>query len=174
MGAGPGDPELLTLKALRALQDADLILHDRLVPQAILDLARRDAARISVGKAAGSVGSTQAQINSLLIEHALQGKRVVRLKGGDPFIFGRGGEELEALAQARINFSVVPGITAAAGCAAYAGIPLTHRDHAHSVTFVTGHTGDGREPDWRALATPGIDGGVLHGPCAVSAHRRAN
>ncbi len=155
VGAGPGDPELLTLKALRALQDADLILHDRLVPQSILDLARRDAARISVGKAAGSVGSTQAQINSLLIEHAQQGKRVVRLKGGDPFIFGRGGEELEALAQARINFSVVPGVTAAAGCAAYAGIPLTHRDHAHSVTFVTAHTGNGREPDWRALATPG-------------------
>ena len=146
---------MLTLKALRALQDADLILHDRLVPQAILDLARRDAARISVGKAAGSVGSTQAQINSLLIEHAQQGKRVVRLKGGDPFIFGRGGEELEALAQARINFSVVPGVTAAVGCAAYAGIPLTHRNHAHSVTFVTAHTGDGREPDWRALATPG-------------------
>ena len=154
VGAGPGDPELLTLKALRALQDADLILHDRLVPQSILDLARRDAARISVGKAAGSVGSTQAEINSLLIEHAQQGKRVVRLKGGDPFIFGRGGEELEALAQARINFSVVPGVTAAAGCAAYAGIPLTHRNHAHSVTFVTAHTGDGREPDWRALATP--------------------
>ena len=155
VGAGPGDPELLTLKALRALQDADLILHDRLVPQSILDLARRDAARISVGKAAGCVGSTQAEINSLLIEHAQQGKRVVRLKGGDPFIFGRGGEELEALAQARINFSVVPGVTAAAGCAAYAGIPLTHRNHAHSVTFVTAHTGDGREPDWRALAAPG-------------------
>jgi uroporphyrin-III C-methyltransferase/precorrin-2 dehydrogenase/sirohydrochlorin ferrochelatase len=155
VGAGPGDPELLTLKALRALQDADLILHDRLVPQSILDLARRDAARISVGKAAGCVGSTQAEINSLLIEHARQGKRVVRLKGGDPFIFGRGGEELEALAQARINFSVVPGVTAAAGCAAYAGIPLTHRNHAHSVTFVAAHTGDGREPDWRALAAPG-------------------
>lgn len=155
VGAGPGDPELLTLKALRALQDADLILHDRLVPQSILDLARRDAARISVGKAAGSAGSTQAEINSLLIEHAQQGKRVVRLKGGDPFIFGRGGEELQALAQARISFSVVPGVTAALGCAAYAGIPLTHRNHAHSVTFVTAHTGDDREPDWRALATPG-------------------
>ena len=155
VGAGPGDPELLTLKALRALQDADLILHDRLVPQAILDLARRDAARICVGKAPGSIGSTQAEINDLLIEHALLGKRVVRLKGGDPFIFGRGGEELEALARARISYSVVPGVTAAAGCAAYAGIPLTHRDYAHSVTFVTGHSGDGREPDWRALATPG-------------------
>ena len=157
VGAGPGDPELLTLKALRALQDADVILHDRLVPRAVLDMARRDATRISVGKAAGGVGSTQAEINALLIEHALQGKRVVRLKGGDPFIFGRGGEELEALQKAHIRFSVIPGITAAAGCAAYAGIPLTHRDHAHSVTFVTGHEdGDGREPDYQALAKPGI------------------
>jgi uroporphyrin-III C-methyltransferase / precorrin-2 dehydrogenase / sirohydrochlorin ferrochelatase len=157
VGAGPGDPELLTLKALRALQDADVILHDRLVPRAVLDMARRDAKQISVGKAAGGAGSTQAEINALLIEHALQGKRVVRLKGGDPFIFGRGGEELEALQQAHIPFSVIPGITAAAGCAAYAGIPLTHRDHAHSVTFVTGHgESGGREPDWRALAKPGI------------------
>jgi uroporphyrin-III C-methyltransferase / precorrin-2 dehydrogenase / sirohydrochlorin ferrochelatase len=157
VGAGPGDPELLTLKALRALQDADVILHDRLVPRAVLDMARRDASRICVGKAAGGSGSTQAEINALLIEHALQGKRVVRLKGGDPFIFGRGGEELEALQKAHIRFSVIPGITAAAGCAAYAGIPLTHRDHAHSVTFVTGHEdGDGREPDYQALAKPGI------------------
>ncbi|HEY5265065.1 MAG TPA: siroheme synthase CysG [Steroidobacteraceae bacterium] len=156
VGAGPGDPELLTLKALRALQDADVVLHDRLVSDAVLDLARRDAARICVGKAAGSVSSTQAEINALLIGYANQGKRVVRLKGGDPFIFGRGGEELEALAAARINFSVVPGITAAVGCAAYAGIPLTHREHAHSVTFVTGHApGEGMEPDWRSLAMPG-------------------
>ncbi len=156
VGAGPGDPELLTLKALRALQDADIVLHDRLVPAAILDLARRDASLISVGKAAGGIGSTQEEINALLIEHASSGKRVVRLKGGDPFIFGRGGEELEALAKARISFSVVPGITAAAGCAAYAGIPLTHRDHAHSVTFVAAHTGsDLKEPDWRALAMTG-------------------
>jgi uroporphyrin-III C-methyltransferase/precorrin-2 dehydrogenase/sirohydrochlorin ferrochelatase len=159
VGAGPGDPELLTLKALRALQDADVILHDRLVSDGVLDLARRDAVRICVGKAAGSVGSTQEEINALLIEHAKQGKRVVRLKGGDPFVFGRGGEELQALAAAQIAFSVVPGITAALGAAAYAGIPLTHRDHAHAVTFVTGHSQDdavpGREPDWHALAQPG-------------------
>jgi uroporphyrin-III C-methyltransferase / precorrin-2 dehydrogenase / sirohydrochlorin ferrochelatase len=157
VGAGPGDPELLTLKALRALQDADVILHDRLVPRAVLDMARRDASRICVGKAAGGGGSTQAEINALLIEHASRGKRVVRLKGGDPFIFGRGGEELEALQKAHIRFSVIPGITAASGCAAYAGIPLTHRDYAHSVTFITGHEDHaGREPDWRALAKPGI------------------
>jgi uroporphyrin-III C-methyltransferase / precorrin-2 dehydrogenase / sirohydrochlorin ferrochelatase len=157
VGAGPGDPELLTLKALRALQDADVILHDRLVSDAVLDLARRDAVRICVGKSAGKDGSTQAEINALLIEHAAEGRRVVRLKGGDPFVFGRGGEELQALAAARISFSVVPGITAALGAAAYAGIPLTHRDHAHGVTFVTGHApGDGQEPDWRALAMPGI------------------
>jgi uroporphyrin-III C-methyltransferase/precorrin-2 dehydrogenase/sirohydrochlorin ferrochelatase len=156
VGAGPGDPELLTLKALRALQDADVILHDRLVPPAVLDLARRDATRICVGKAAGNIGSTQEEINALMIELANQGKRVVRLKGGDPFVFGRGGEELQALAKAHINFSVVPGITAALGSAAYAGIPLTHRDFAHGVSFVTGHGRDeGQEPDWRALAMPG-------------------
>jgi uroporphyrin-III C-methyltransferase/precorrin-2 dehydrogenase/sirohydrochlorin ferrochelatase len=157
VGAGPGDPELLTLKALRALQDADVILHDRLVPRAVLDMARRDARRVCVGKAAGGGGCTQTEINALLIEHAAQGLRVVRLKGGDPFIFGRGGEELEALQAAQIRFSVIPGITAAAGCAAYAGIPLTHRDHAHSVTFVAGHgDGEGGEPDYQALAKPGI------------------
>jgi uroporphyrin-III C-methyltransferase/precorrin-2 dehydrogenase/sirohydrochlorin ferrochelatase len=156
VSAGPGDPELLTLKALRALQDADIILHDRLVPAAVLELARRDAARICVGKAAGRAGSTQKEINDLLIEHARQGRRVVRLKGGDAFIFGRGGEELEALRDAQISFSVIPGVTSAIGAAAYAGIPLTHRDFAHSVTFATGHAEkDGREPDWAALARPG-------------------
>ena len=156
VGAGPGDPELLTLRALRALQDADVILYDRLVSSDVLDMARRDADKICVGKAAGSVGSTQEEINALLVEHAQRGLRVVRLKGGDPFIFGRGGEELEALVRARIRFSVVPGITAAAGCAAYAGIPLTHRDYAHSVSFVAGHGGQhAQEPDWRGLVAPG-------------------
>jgi uroporphyrin-III C-methyltransferase/precorrin-2 dehydrogenase/sirohydrochlorin ferrochelatase len=156
VGAGPGDPELLTLKALRALQDADVILYDRLVSAAVLDMARRDAEKICVGKTAGGSGSAQDDINARLIAHAKQGRRVVRLKGGDPFIFGRGGEELQALARARINFSVVPGITAAAGCAAYAGIPLTHRDFAHSVSFVAGHADGGdAQPDWRRLAAPG-------------------
>jgi uroporphyrin-III C-methyltransferase/precorrin-2 dehydrogenase/sirohydrochlorin ferrochelatase len=157
VGAGPGDPELLTLKALRALQDADVILHDRLVSAAVLDLARRDAEQICVGKAAGNIGSTQQEINSLMIEQARQGKRVVRLKGGDPFVFGRGGEELQALAEAEIDFSVIPGITAAAGCAAYAGIPLTHRDYAQTVSFVTGHAqAEEKQPDWRALAKPDV------------------
>jgi uroporphyrin-III C-methyltransferase/precorrin-2 dehydrogenase/sirohydrochlorin ferrochelatase len=156
VGAGPGDAELLTLKALRAIQDADLILYDRLVSPAILDMARRDASLVCVGKSAGETSTSQDEINALLVKHAEAGKRVVRLKGGDPFIFGRGGEELQALAAAGINFSVIPGITAALGIAAYAGIPLTHRDYAHSVSFVTGHADrNGKEPDWRALAAPG-------------------
>jgi uroporphyrin-III C-methyltransferase/precorrin-2 dehydrogenase/sirohydrochlorin ferrochelatase len=153
VGAGPGDPELLTLKALRALTDADVILHDRLVGEGVLDLARRDAVRICVGKAPGGAGASQEWINEQLVEHARAGLRVVRLKGGDPFVFGRGGEELEALARAGIAYSVVPGITAASACAAYAGIPLTHRDHAQRLTLVTGHGGEGGpEHDWRALA----------------------
>ncbi len=154
VGAGPGDPGLLTLRALRLLNEADVILHDRLVSDEVLALARRDAELIEVGKqVGGDHDATQSAIHRLLVEHAKVGKRVVRLKGGDPFVFGRGGEELEALQLHGIDFEVVPGITAAIACGAYAGIPLTHREHAQSVRFVTAHTkGADDGVDWRALA----------------------
>ena len=155
VGAGPGDPGLLTLNALRALQSADVILHDRLVSDEVLALARRDATRIPVGKSARSHSVPQERIHELMLEHARAGRRVVRLKGGDPFVFGRGGEELEVLAQHGIPFEVVPGITAALACGAYAGVPLTHRDHAQSVRFVTAHCGDSIDTlDWASLARP--------------------
>ncbi|MDT8450243.1 MAG: siroheme synthase CysG [Wenzhouxiangellaceae bacterium] len=153
VGAGPGDPELLTVKALRLIQQADAIVHDALIDRRVLDYARRDAERFDVGKRGGRCSTSQHNIHALLLELARAGKRVVRLKGGDPMVFGRGGEELEFLRRHGIDYSVVPGITAAAGCAAYAGIPLTHRDHAQSVHLITAHGRNSIDRlDWASLA----------------------
>jgi uroporphyrin-III C-methyltransferase/precorrin-2 dehydrogenase/sirohydrochlorin ferrochelatase len=164
VGAGPGNPELLTLKALHVLGEADVILHDRLVSEDILELARRDAKRIDVGKRAGRHHRSQREIHSIMLAEANKGRTVVRLKGGDAFVFGRGGEELEFLRRHGVDYEVVPGITAAIACAAFAGVPLTHREHAQALTFVTGHlsasgdaaSGGGKNPvDWSGLAGPG-------------------
>ncbi len=153
VGAGPGDPELLTIKALNLLQQADVVFYDYLVSDAILNLIPESTVLVCVGKRAGHHSVPQQKTNQLLVEFAQKGHRVVRIKGGDPFIFGRGGEELEALAEAGINFQVVPGITAASGATAYAGIPLTHRDLAQSAVFVTGHVKtDSDSVDWASLA----------------------
>jgi uroporphyrin-III C-methyltransferase/precorrin-2 dehydrogenase/sirohydrochlorin ferrochelatase len=152
VGAGPGDPGLLTLRALQAMQAADVILHDELVADEILAMARREAEVICVGKQKARHSHSQDEINALMLKHALAGRNVVRLKGGDPFVFGRGGEERDYLTRHGIKVSVVPGVTAALGCAAAAGIPLTHRDHASAVTFVTGHLKNGLpSADWSAL-----------------------